>query len=178
MSVVWLTGLSGAGKTTIAEALLQHVDGQMVDGDVIRRTMSSDLRQGPVDRKENYRRVVNFIKTILAPSQFVIAAFVSPEKTEREWIKGQFEKDQVPFYEVFVATPLGTCEDRDVKGLYARFRRGEDVSLAGLTEDYQQPQDPAAVCYTDTETLQQCVDKILEVIKPPRDDTNDGINPI
>jgi len=170
MSVVWLTGLSGAGKTTIAEELLKHLDGQMVDGDVVRKTMSSDLKQGPVDRRENQRRVVNYIKTILAPSQFIIAAFVSPDRAEREWIKSQFEKDQIPFYEVFIATPLGTCEDRDVKGLYARYRKGENISLAGLTEEYQQPEDPAAICYTDTETLQQCVNKILNVIKPPRDD--------
>ena len=89
MSVLWLTGFSGAGKSTIAEKLATLIEScQIVDGDVIRRTISSDLKQGGgTDRLEHYRRVINYIKSNITKSEFTIAAFVSANKTEREWIK-------------------------------------------------------------------------------------------
>ena len=88
MSVLWLTGFSGAGKSTIAEKLSTLIEScQIVDGDVIRRTISSDLKQGDTDRNEHFRRVINYIKSNITKSEFTIAAFVSANKTQREWIR-------------------------------------------------------------------------------------------
>ena len=88
MSVLWLTGFSGAGKSTIAEKLSTLIEScQIVDGDVIRRTISSDLKQGETDRNEHFRRVINYIKSNITKSEFTIAAFVSANKTQREWIR-------------------------------------------------------------------------------------------
>ena len=118
MSVIWLTGLSGSGKSTIAEQLATHLDSHIVDGDVIRRNISSDLKHGETDRQEHYRRVVNYIKSNLARSQFTIVAMVSPNKIQREWIKTMFHKDSVNFYEIYVKSYLQTSEMRDPKGLF------------------------------------------------------------
>ena len=82
MAVIWLTGLSGSGKTTIAEKLASHIDSQIVDGDIIRKSISSDLKHGTCDRDEHYRRVVNYIKNNLKRTEFTIAAFVSPSKAQ------------------------------------------------------------------------------------------------
>ena len=88
MSVLWLTGFSGAGKSTIAEKLSTLIEScQIVDGDVIRRTISSDLKQGETDRNEHFRRVINYIKSNITKSEFTIAAFVSANKRQREWIR-------------------------------------------------------------------------------------------
>ena len=165
MSVIWLTGLSGSGKSTIAEKLSNHIDSQVVDGDVIRRNLSSDLRHGVIDKKEHYNRVVNFIKSNLKKSDYTIVALVSANKTDRGWIKDLFEKDQISFFEIYVKASLQTCEKRDPKGLYAKYRKGEDIKLAGLTEEYQEPDFPFLICNTENETVEVCVQRILEVIK-------------
>ena len=165
MSVLWLTGFSGAGKSTIAEKLTTHLEScQIVDGDVIRRTISSDLKQGETDRNEHYRRVINYIKSNIEKSEFTIAAFVSANKGQREWIKIKFEEDNIPFYEIYVKTSLQTCETRDPKGLYSRYRQGEDIKLSGFTEPYEEPDCPFVVCDTDKESLNKCVSRILEAI--------------
>jgi len=162
MPVIWLTGLSGAGKSTIAEELSKHIDAQIVDGDVVRKTLSSDLKHGNTDRIESYRRAIKCIKGTLDNSKFVVAAFVSPKKEQRDWVKSQF--DGIPFYEVFIKASLETCQTRDVKGLYKRFHNEEDIKLAGLTEKYEKPDNADLVCNTDTETIQECVAQILAKI--------------
>jgi len=164
MPVIWLTGLSGAGKSTIAEELSKHIDAQIVDGDVVRKTLISDLKHGNTDRIESYRRAIKCIKGTLNSSKFVVAAFVSPEKEQRDWVKSQFEKDGILFYQVFIEASLETCQTRDVKGLYKRFHNGEDIKLAGLTEKYEKPDNADLVCNTDTETIQECVAQILAKI--------------
>ena len=164
MSVIWLTGLSGSGKSTIAEKLSNHLDCQVVDGDVIRKNLSADLRHGVIDKKEHYTRVVNFIKSNLDRSSYTIVAIVSANRTDRGWIKEQFEKDNTLFYEIYVKTSLETCKKRDPKGLYAKYRKGEDIKLAGLTEEYQEPESPFLVCETETESPEACVEKIFRAI--------------
>ena len=165
MSIIWLTGLSGSGKSTIAEKLSNHLDSQVVDGDVIRKNLSADLRHGVIDKKEHYKRVVNFIKSILKTSSYTIVAIVSANRTDRGWIKEQFEKDNTLFYEIYVKTSLETCQKRDPKGLYEKYREGEDIKLAGLTEEYQEPESPFLVCDTETESPEICVQKILRAIE-------------
>merc|ERR1711953_1628343 len=114
-------GLSGSGKSTIAENLVKSIDAQIVDGDVIRSTISSDLKHGAVDRKENQRRVIRYIKNNLSKSKFTIATFVRPDKSEREWLMAEFRKDAIPFYEIYVKTSIETSERRDPKSLYALY---------------------------------------------------------
>ena len=157
--------MSGSGKSTIAEKLSNHIDSQVVDGDVIRRNLSSDLRHGIIDKKEHYNRVVNFIKSNLKKSDCTIVAIVSANKGDRGWIKDQFEKDKVKFYEIYVKASLKTCEKRDPKGLYARYRKGEDIKLAGLTEEYQEPDFPFLICNTENETIEVSARNILKVFK-------------
>ena len=165
MAVIWLTGMSGSGKTTIAEKLASHIDSQIVDGDVIRKTISSDLKHGVVDRDEHYRRIVNYIKNNLKRTEFTIAAFVSANKAQRGWIRTQFDKDNIPFYEIYVKTSLETCERRDPKGLYAKYRKGEDIKLSGLTEEYEEPDSPFLVGNTETEDPDKCSGRILEAVR-------------
>ena len=165
MAVIWLTGLSGSGKTTIADKLASHIDSQIVDGDVIRKSISSDLKHGKSDRNEHYRRVVNYIKNNLERTEFTIAAFVSQNKAQRQWIRRQFDEDHIPLYEIYVKTSLQTCEARDPKGLYAKYRKGEDIKLAGLTEEYEEPDLPFLVCDTDREDLDKCTSRILEAVR-------------
>ena len=164
MSVLWLTGLSGSGKSTIAENLVKSIDAQIVDGDVIRSTISSDLKHGAVDRKENQRRVIRYIKNNLSKSKFTIATFVSPDKSEREWLMTEFRKDDITFYEIYVKASIEACEKRDPKSLYALYRKGQNVSLAGLTECYDEPENPSIVCNTELDTIEDCVRQITELI--------------
>ena len=164
MSVLWLTGLSGSGKSTIAENLVKIIDAQIVDGDVIRSTISSDLKPGAVDRKENQRRVIRYIKNNLSKSKFIIATFVSPNKSEREWLMTEFRKDAIPFYEIYVKASTETSEKRDPKSLYALYRTGQNISLAGLTECYDEPENPRIVCNTESDTIEDCVRQITKLI--------------
>ena len=164
MSVIWLTGLSGSGKSTIAAKLATHIDSQIVDGDTIRRTISSNLKHGKEDRDEHYNRVIHHIKTTINSHKFTIAAFVSPDKSKRDWIKSQFKEADIPLIEIYIKTSLQTCERRDPKCLYARFRKGDNIKLAGLTEEYIEPDCPSLVCNTDAEDIEQSVSKILKVI--------------
>ena len=162
MPVIWLTGLSGAGKSTIAQELTNHIDAQVVDGDVIRKNVCTDVPHVKINRKDYLTRVVEYIIKLLKESEFVIVAIVSPEKAWREWTKVQLEQVGVTYYEIYVEASLETCERRDVKGLYGRYRAGEDIKLAGLTEAYEKPEDPFIVCNTETKTIPECVEQILE----------------
>ena len=110
---------------------------------------------------ENYNRAISCIKTLLNDSKIIVAAFVSPEIEQRNWAKNQFQKDGINFYEVFIEVSLETCQSRDVKGLYKRYSNGEDIKLAGLTEEYQKPKNPDLICNTDAENIQECVYRIL-----------------
>ena len=116
-------------------------------------------------KRRKRSRVVHFIKSNIKKSEYTIVAIVSANKTDRGWIKEQFEKDKVSFYEIYVKTSLETCEERDSKGLYARYRKGEDIKLAGLTEEYQEPDFPFLICSTENETAEVSVQNILKAIK-------------
>ena len=141
--VLWFTGLSGAGKSTIANALDKklHEMGRhtyLLDGDNVRHGLSKDLGFTDEDRVENLRRVAEVSKLMVDAGLIVISAFISPFKTERQLARNLFSKDE--FIEVFIDTPLEIAEQRDVKGLYKKARAGELKNFTGIDSLYERPE--------------------------------------
>jgi adenylyl-sulfate kinase len=140
---VWFTGLSGAGKTTIARALASQLEQlgiahALLDGDELRATLSADLGFSRDDRAEQVRRVGHLARILTDAGVISLVALVSPYRTDRESVRALHEPGR--FLEVHVATPLETCAQRDVKGLYARARDGELEQLTGVEQDYEPPE--------------------------------------
>jgi len=144
-ALVWLTGLPGAGKTTIATALdreLQRLGHHtyVLDGDVLRRGLNRDLGFTDADRVENIRRVAEVAALMVDAGLIVIASFISPFEVERAYARGRVQADE--FLEVFVDTPLAVAEERDPKGMYKRARRGELANFTGVDSRYEAPTAP------------------------------------
>ncbi|HEY9897261.1 MAG TPA: adenylyl-sulfate kinase [Candidatus Sericytochromatia bacterium] len=164
--VIWLTGLSGAGKTTIAknlECLLleRRFQVELLDGDVIRTNLSKGLGYTKDDRDTNARRV-GFVANLLSRhGVIVIVAMISPHRLVRDEIKATIDN----FLEVYVNAPLHVCESRDVKGLYAAARMGEIKAFTGIDAPYEAPLTPDLTCFTDQETVEESIAKILRLLK-------------
>ncbi|MEI7843849.1 MAG: sulfate adenylyltransferase subunit CysN [Gallionellaceae bacterium] len=142
---IWFTGLSGSGKSTIANLLEKrlHAEGKhtyLLDGDNVRHGLNRDLGFTEADRVENIRRVAETAKLMVDAGLIVIVSFISPYRAEREFARSLFEQDE--FFEVFVDTPLEECEKRDTKGLYAKARRGEIKNFTGFDSPYEKPTTP------------------------------------
>lgn len=143
--VLWFTGLSGSGKSTLAGALEQAlfslgVSTYLLDGDNVRHGLCRDLSFSDEDRRENIRRVGEVAKLMVDAGLVVLTAFISPHKVEREMVRTQLAEGQ--FIEIFVDTPLETCEARDPKGLYKKARAGELKNFTGIDSIYQAPEKP------------------------------------
>ena len=150
--VIWLTGLSGSGKSTIARAFQRRMvrAGRLVtvlDGDVLRRGLTSDLGFSPADRDENIRRAGEVAALFADAGAIVVAAFISPYRAARRRARRAAGPGQ--FVEVFVDTPLAECERRDPKGLYRRARAGEVAEFTGIDAPYEPPESPELVLATD-----------------------------
>jgi bifunctional enzyme CysN/CysC len=166
--VIWLTGLSGAGKTTIANALKQELaaDGNKIyilDGDVIRRGLSRDLGYTDKDRAENIRRVGEVAKILLDAGVTVIVSMISPFSAEREMVKSLFCDHQ--FIEVFVDTPIEECIKRDTKGLYKRAFEGNLPNFTGISSPYELPLSPDVHLYTVGKSPRENAMEIITYIK-------------
>jgi adenylylsulfate kinase len=153
--VIWLTGLSGSGKSTIANELATqfHKMGKLsyiLDGDNVRLGLNKDLGFSDTDRKENIRRIAETAKLMSDAGVIVITAFISPFINEREIAKQIIGEDK--FFEIFVNTPLELCESRDPKGLYKKARLGEIPMFTGIDSPYEQPINPYMSLFTDNET--------------------------
>jgi adenylylsulfate kinase len=169
-SVVWLTGLSGSGKSTIARALERelfnigmHV--YVLDGDNIRHGLNANLGFSPADRVENIRRVAEVAKVMADSGVVVITAFISPYREDRRRAR-EIALEAGDFVEVFVDTPLAVCEKRDTKGLYKRARAGEIAEFTGISAPYEAPLDPEIRIQTDHQTLPESIAHIAEFLRP------------
>lgn len=163
--VVLFTGLSGAGKSTLAEAvavrLLESGNRvEILDGDVIRRELSKGLGFTPEDRIENLRRI-GFVARLLA--RHGVIALIPAIAPYRE-IRRELRTGSPAFLEVFVNAPLGVCEGRDTKGLYARARAGELAHFTGIDDPYEMPDAPDVEARTDVESVEVCVDRVLAAL--------------
>jgi len=165
---LWFTGLSGSGKSTIANLLEKrlHADGRhtyILDGDNVRHGLNRDLGFTEEDRVENIRRVGEVAKLLVDAGLIVIVAFISPYRAERQLARSLFDGGE--FVEVFVDTPLEECERRDVKGLYAKARRGELKNFTGIDSDYEAPLEPEIHLKTLGTRPESCVDEIVHLLR-------------
>lgn len=162
--LVWFTGLSGSGKSTIANLVEEQLVDQGIhtfslDGDNVRSGINRDLEFTTEDRHENLRRIAEISKLFLDAGIVVIASFISPLKEDREMIKEIIDSDN--FYEIFINTSLEECERRDVKGLYEKARKGEIPNFTGISAPYEAPANPQIEIKTEKEAIEDSVKKII-----------------
>ena len=167
--VIWLTGLSGAGKSTIAlnvERRLLELGrvAYTLDGDNLRHGLCSDLGFKPEDRRENIRRVGELVRLMADAGVIAIVALISPYRADRAAVRERSPEGR--FVEVFVDAPLAICEGRDPKGLYARARTGEIPNFTGISAPYEAPEAPELVLDTDALDVEACVERVVERILP------------
>jgi adenylylsulfate kinase len=158
---LWFTGLSGAGKTTITQALEKKLKEngygiEVLDGDVVRTNLTKGLGFSKADRDENIRRI-GFVSNLLTRhGVIVLVSAISPYRDIREEVRQKIGN----FVEIFVNAPLAVCEGRDVKGLYQKARQGEIKGFTGIDDPYEEPLNPEVECRTDLESLEESVAKV------------------
>jgi len=166
--ILWLTGLSAAGKTTLAVELGAALDGRgvahrVLDGDQLRATICRDLGFTRIDREENVRRIFRLAVEEAEQGSVVLVAAIAPYRGVRDALRAA---SPVRFFEVFVDAPLAVCERRDPKGLYRRARAGELKGLTGVDDPYEAPLAPHAHCRTDAETVEESCARVLALLGP------------
>ena len=167
--MLWMTGLSGSGKSTLAIAIERELQRRgilcrILDGDNIRSGINSNLGFSPADRRENIRRIAEVARLFVDTGIVTIAAFISPSEELRRMAAGIVGEED--FVEIYVSTPLRVCEERDVKGLYAKARRGEISEFTGISAPFEAPQSPALSIDTSARPLGDCVEEVLKLILP------------
>uniref|UniRef100_A0A9J8DBB5 3'-phosphoadenosine 5'-phosphosulfate synthase 2b n=1 Tax=Cyprinus carpio carpio TaxID=630221 RepID=A0A9J8DBB5_CYPCA len=167
---VWLTGLSGAGKTTIGFALEEYLVSHAIpcyslDGDNIRHGLNKNLGFTATDREENIRRIAEVAKLFADAGLVCITSFISPFTKDRNDARKILESAGLPFFEVFVNAPLEVCESRDVKGLYKKARAGEIKGFTGIDSDYEKPEAPELVLKTGELTVNDCIQQLVDLLK-------------
>ncbi|MDP2560090.1 adenylyl-sulfate kinase [Psychrobium sp. 1_MG-2023] len=166
--VLWFTGLSGSGKSTVAGALerVLYEAGQhtyLLDGDNVRHGLCGDLGFDDAARQENIRRVGEVAKLMADAGLIVLSAFISPFTQEREQVRAMLNEGE--FIEVHIATSLAACEERDPKGLYKKARAGEIKHFTGIDSEYQAPKNPEIVIQTEEQTLEQSVEQLVNYLR-------------
>ncbi len=167
--VIWMTGLSGSGKTTIAKYLDEALYSkgyiaQILDGDNIRSGINSNLTFSGEDRKENIRRIAEVSKLFMNCGIIIINSFISPTEEIRKMALDIIGKEN--FFEVFVSAPIEVCEQRDTKGLYAKARKGEIKNFTGIDSPFELPQTADITVRTDKQTIEESVNQLLDRILP------------
>lgn len=164
-AVIWFTGLSASGKSTIAHHLEKElfergVRSYVLDGDNIRHGLNSDLGFDRNDRSENLRRIAEMGKLFVDAGIMVLTAFISPYKNDRQRVAEIIGKEN--FIEIFVECPINVCEARDPKGLYRKARAGEIKGYTGVDSPYEEPESPSLTLRTDKNSVEDCVNQVLE----------------
>ncbi|WP_293446038.1 adenylyl-sulfate kinase [Persephonella sp.] len=167
-AILWFTGLSGSGKSTIAHAVEEKlyqmgIHTYVLDGDNVRTGLNKDLGFSPEDRKENIRRIGEVSKLFVDAGIIVLSAFISPYKKDREFVRNIVDDGE--FIEIYVKCPIEVCESRDVKGLYKKAREGLIKNFTGIDDPYEEPENPEIVIETDKETVEESVEKIINYLK-------------
>ncbi|MFW5730717.1 MAG: adenylyl-sulfate kinase [Desulfonatronovibrionaceae bacterium] len=163
--ILWFTGLSGSGKSTIAHAAEErlHAMGRLTyvfDGDNVRHGLCSDLSFSPEGRAENLRRIAEMVKLFLDAGIICMSAFISPLRQDRQKVRQIINCSR--FYEIYVSCPLEICEERDVKGLYKMARQGKIKNYTGISAPYEEPENPDLILKTNQCNLDQCVEKVVD----------------
>jgi len=164
---IWLTGLSGSGKSTIAIAAEHELTSRgrlafVLDGDNIRHGLNQNLGFSPEDRTENIRRIGEVSKLFTEAGVIVFASFISPYRSDRDAVRAFMETGD--FVEVYMDASLVTCEQRDTKGLYKKARAGEIPEFTGISAPYEEPESPELVLDTNRQSVEESVDKLVEYL--------------
>jgi adenylyl-sulfate kinase len=167
--VIWLTGLSGSGKSTIAVALEKKLiesgfKAYLLDGDTVRSGLNKDLGFSENDRRENIRRIGEVCRLMHDAGLIIITSFISPFRTDRDFIRSLFSSDE--FVEVYLDASLNSCESRDVKGLYSKARKGIISDFTGVDSPYEPPLNPEIILHTDRESEDKSLERLSEYIFP------------
>lgn len=166
--VIWMTGLSGSGKSTIATELQKNLFDRgcqvcILDGDNIRHGLNSDLGFSPADREENIRRIGEVAKLFAEAGMIAITAFISPYRSDRDRNRALLKKGE--FIEIFVKAPLRVCEERDPKGLYQKARAGKIPEFTGISAPYEEPLEPELILETDQLSVEESTQKIVDYLE-------------
>lgn len=166
-AVVWITGLSCSGKSTVAHAVEERLHALgcrsfVFDGDNVRHGLCSDLGFSEADRHENLRRIGEMTGLFLQAGVIALTAFISPFRADRQRIRSLLPDGD--FLEVYCDCPLAVCEERDVKGLYAKARAGEIPNYTGISSPYEPPEQPDLVLKTAEDTLEACVEQVIRLL--------------
>ncbi|MCM3185587.1 adenylyl-sulfate kinase [Priestia megaterium] len=165
--VLWFTGLSGSGKSTVANAVAKalfdkNIRNYVLDGDNVRFGLNKNLGFSAEDRTENIRRIGEVSKLFVDSGQVVLTAFISPFQEDRAQVREILEGNE--FLEVYVECPLEECEKRDPKGLYKKARSGEIRDFTGIDSPYESPANPELTINTSTQSVEECVQTVIEYL--------------
>lgn len=165
--ILWFTGLSASGKSSVANAFARRLFGRsnqvfVLDGDNVRHGLNKDLGFDETGRKENIRRIGEVSKLFVENGQIVLTAFISPYREDRQVVRELVEAGE--FIEVYVKCSVETCEKRDPKGLYKKARNAEIPNFTGISAPYEEPENPEIILDTELHSIEECVEQLTDIL--------------